>query len=109
MSAPPQNIRPGEEVVMHLSTDATYGGDYMLWSVSGSVSYGVPNDERDGIMYNAGTKYEPAVEDGENSVYMDPYDNPHNPTADVVHEFGEGGAPGSEMAILFYGSSSVTL
>ena len=108
-SAPPQNIRPGEEVVMHLSTDATYGGDYMLWSVSGSVSYGAPNDERDGIMYNAGIRFEPAEEDGENSVYMDPYDNPHNPTADVVHEFGEGSEPGSEMAILFYGSGSVTL
>ena len=108
-SAPPQNIRPGEEVVMHLSTDATYGGDYMLWSVSGSVSYGVPNDERDGIMYNAGIRFEPAEEGGENSVYMDPYDNPHNPTAVVVHEFGEGGEPGSEMAILFYGSGSVTL
>ena len=94
---------------MHLSTDATYGGDYMLWSVSGSVSYGAPNDERDGIMYNAGIRFEPAEEGGENSVYMDPYDNPHNPTADVVHEFGEGGEPGSEMAILFYGSGSVTL
>ena len=56
-----------------------------------------------------GIRFEPAEEGGENSVYMDPYNNPHNPTADVVHEFGEGGEPGSEMAILFYGSSSVTL
>ncbi|MBQ9643976.1 MAG: zinc ribbon domain-containing protein [Lachnospiraceae bacterium] len=108
-SAPPQNIRPGEKVLMQLSTDTTYGGDYMLWSTTGYVEYGVPNDERDGIMYNAGIKFEPVEDYGENTVYMDPYDNPHNPTADVVHEFGEGSEPGSEMAILFYGSSSVTL
>ncbi|MBQ6364666.1 MAG: zinc-ribbon domain-containing protein [Lachnospiraceae bacterium] len=108
-SAPPQNIRPGEEVVMHLSTDATYGGDYLLWSVTGYVEYGSPNDERDGIMYNAGIKFEPVEDYGENTVYMDPYDNKHTPNADVVHEFGKGGEPGSEMAILFYGSSSVTL
>ena len=56
-----------------------------------------------------GIRFEPAEKGGENSVYMDPYNNPHNPTADVVHEFGEGGEPGSEMAILFYGSGSVTL
>ena len=108
-SAPPQNIRPGEEVVMHLSADTSYGGDYMLWSVYGAVEYGAPNDERNGILYNAGIKFEPAEEDGENTVYMDPYDNPHNPDADVVHEFGKGGTPGSEMAILFTGSGSDTL
>ena len=94
---------------MHLSTDATYGGDYLLWSVTGYVQYGSPNDERDGIMYNAGIKFEPVEDYGENTVYMDPYDNKHTPNADVVHEFGKGGEPGSEMAILFYGSSSVTL
>ena len=108
-SAPPQNIRPGEKVLMQLSTDTTYGGDYMLWSTTGYVEYGVPNDERDGIMYNAGIKFEPVEDYGENTVYMDPYDNKHTPNADVVHEFGKGGEPGSEMAILFYGSSSVTL
>ena len=108
-SAPPLNIRPGEKVVMHLSTDTTYGGDYMLWSVYGSVEYGAPNDERNGIMYNSGIRFAPAEENGENSVYMDPYDNKHTPDADVVNEFEKGNKPGSEMAILFSGSGSDTL
>lgn len=108
-SAPPQIIRPGEDVVMHLSVDGSYSGYYLLWSASGSVKYGAPNDERNAIMYNRGTRFAALEEGGKEYVYLDPYGNDPSPETTVVHVFDKGTRAGSEMAILFTTSYSNTL
>lgn len=108
-SAPPQIIQPSEDVVMHLSVDGSYSGDYMLWTAGGSVEYGAPNDERNAIMYNRGTKFAALEEGGRNKVYLDPYGNDPIPGTTVVHVFDKGTRAGSEMAILFTSYSANTL
>ena len=108
-SAPPQIIRPGEDVIMHLSVDGSYSGYYLLWSASGSVYYGAPNDERNAIMYNGGTRFAALEEGGKEYVYLDPYGNDPSPETTVVHVFDKGTRAGSEMAILFYSNAANTL
>ncbi|MBQ7131088.1 MAG: zinc ribbon domain-containing protein [Oscillospiraceae bacterium] len=108
-SAPPQIIRPSEDVVMHLSVDGSYSGDYMLWPASGSVRYGAPNDERNAIMYNNGTRFAALEEGGKEYVYLDPFGNDPSPETTVVHVFDKGTRAGSEMAILFSDGYSNTL
>ena len=107
-SRPPETIIPGEPVEMELSLQASYSGDYMLWGSYGSVLYGVPNDERNAIMYNAGIKFEAAREGDENTVFYDPY-NPTNSEAHVQHVFESGYDEDDEIAILFYGNHSNTI
>ncbi len=108
-SAPPQVIQPEEPVVMQVSMDISFGGYYLLWGSYASVSYGAPNDERNGIMYNAGVKFEATDEDAENSAYLDTVGNTPCPEAEVCHVFDKGYEAGSEMAILFSGCGSDTL
>ena len=94
---------------MTVSMDISFGGYYLLWGSYASVSYGSPNDERNGIMYNAGVKFAPTQEDAKNSAYLDTIGNTPCPRAEVYNTFGEGYRAGSEMAILFSGCGSDTL
>lgn len=102
----PKIIVPGEDVVMSVSIDMSYSGDYLLWTASGSVRYGEPNDERNAIKYNAGIKFEATTENGKDSAYLDTIGNTPCPKIEVKHAFEKGRRSGQEMAILFYGSSN---
>ena len=108
-SAPPQIIRPDEDVVMHLSEELSCEGDYQLWTMSGAVGYGKPNDERNGIMYNTPTRFEATEEGAGNKVYLDTIGNTPCPEATVHHAFGKGYQSGDEMAILFSSGAGNTL
>ena len=81
----------------------------MLWPASGSVQYGAPNDERNAIAYNRGTKFAALEEGGKNYVYVNPFANDNILETTVVHVFDKGTRAGSEMAILFTDYYSNTL
>ena len=108
-SAPPQTIIPGEPVAMDVYLQAEYGGDYMLWTPSGSVQYGSPNDERNALAYNAGIHFEPVREGDRYTISYNPYESNNCTEVHVWHAFEKGRDQESEMAILFYGNGSNTL
>ena len=106
---PPQIIVPGKPVVMVVSVTDSHGGDCGLRSVYASVSYGKPDDNRTDIMYNAGIRFSPVKEGGENSAYLDTIGNTPCPLIEVLHDFEKGHRAGEEIAILFHGALSSTL
>ena len=108
-SKAPKIIVPGEKVIMNLKVTDEHGGDSGLVSVSASVSYGRPDDNRTDIMYNAGIKFAPSREGGKNSAYLDTIGNTPCPEVEVYHAFDKGYKDGEEIAILFHGASSSTL
>ena len=94
---------------MEVMVKLDFGGDVLLWSTSGSVSYGTPSEDRCQIKNNAGTKFMPVEEGGKKSAYLDTIGNTPCPSIKVYHEFGKGSKPGTEIGILFYGASTNTL
>lgn len=108
-SSPPDVIQPGEKVVMEVTVKLDFGGDTLLWSTSGSVSYGTPSEDRCRIKNNAGTKFTPVEEGGKKAAYLDTIGNTPCPSIKVYHEFGKSSKPGTEIGILFYGAKTNTL
>ena len=80
-----------------------------MWTMSGAVRYGEPNDERNAIMNNAGIRFEATEESAGNKVYLDTIGNTPCPEATVHHAFGKGYQSGDEMAILFSSGAGNTL
>ncbi|MCR5095171.1 MAG: hypothetical protein K6A70_00335 [Erysipelotrichaceae bacterium] len=108
-SQAPNIIIPGKKVIMHVQVTDEHGGDCGLRTVSGSVSYGRPDDNRTDIAYNRGIKFAATKEGAKNSAYLDTIGNWPCPEVEVYHEFDKGNKDGEEIAILFHGASSSTL
>ena len=79
---------------MEVTVKLDFGGDTLLWSTSGSVSYGTPSEDRCRIKNNAGTKFTPVEEGGKKAAYLDTIGNTPCPSIKVYHEFGKGSKPG---------------
>lgn len=105
---PPEKINIGTKVTMKLKMKMVDNASY-LFSAHAAISYGAPNEDDSGIMYNAGVRFESTTEGGNNKVYLDTCDNTPIPEAEVYHVFTERGRKGEELAILFHGCHSSTL
>ncbi|MBQ1468844.1 MAG: hypothetical protein IIZ27_10240, partial [Solobacterium sp.] len=108
-SKAPKIIVPGKMVIMRVKVTDEHGGDSGLVSVSASVSYGKPDDNRTDIAYNRGIRFTATQEGAKNSAYLDTIGNTPCPEVEVYHEFDKGYKNGEEIAILFHGASSSTL
>ncbi|MCR5672723.1 MAG: hypothetical protein K6F87_03285 [Lachnospiraceae bacterium] len=107
-TAPPNIIRMGDKVVMKIALEMDDAAD-MLVSQSCGVETGEPNDERNGLKYNVGDRFEATQKGAERKCYMDTCGNPFNPTAEVYYVFDQEKKPGDEMAINFYGCYAATV
>ncbi len=105
---PPEKINIGTKVTMKLKMKMVDNASY-VFSASAAISYGAPNEDDSGIMYNAGVRFGSTTEGGNNKVYLDTCDNTPIPEAEVYHVFTERGRKGDELAILFHGCHSSTL
>ncbi len=105
---PPEVINKGDKVVMSMALDMDDASE-MLVSQYCEIETGGLNDERDGLAYNVGDRFEATKEDAEYTCFMDTCGNPSNPTAEVYHVFNETGRPQEERVIEFYGCYAATI
>ena len=106
-SNPPEVIKPGDTVSFSLSLDMVHSGG-MLVSASSYMLYGTPEEDGKGIRQN-GYKFEPEEENGPYGCNRDTMGNSNISSANVKHTFEQAGAPGSELAIGFFGCDSLTI